>query len=90
MSTYIACLLETGHSLSRILTTIQSRFAYNQLPATINGQIDAVYAYVLDDVLDCGSHLVNGKRYSGESGMLEEVVGEERREIAGHCGNDNR
>lgn len=34
--------------------------------------------------------MVNGERYSGESGVLEEIIREERREVAGHCRNNDR
>jgi len=82
-------LLETWHCLSRILSTVQSWFTDNQLPTSIYRKVDAVHTYILDDVLDGRGHLVDGERYSREGGMLKEVVGEERREVAGHRSNDD-
>lgn len=70
-------LLESGHSLPGILSAIQSRLADYELPSTINRQINTVHTYILDDIFDSRSHLVDGKRYSGEGGMFQEIIGEE-------------
>ena len=82
-------LLESRHELSRILSAVDSRFADNQFPSAIYGQVDAVHTDIFDDVLDGRGHLVDRQGHSGKGGVFEQIVGEEGRKVASHGSDDD-
>lgn len=82
-------LLQTWSEVSRVGASVETGLATDQAPSAVDGDINAVHTDVLDDVLNGGSDLVGGERYSGEGRMLEQVIGEVGGEVGGHCRDDN-